>query len=98
MPEPQRRPLCPFYGFRWPNHTSRLFRAEGSECGLDLDRHGPCQMELRQNRIDFDSCEVRSSHQHLLHAGRHHIRFHAPELPSNGLTLDDWKDRVLRGK
>ena len=98
MPERPAQPNCPFYGFRWPARGSHLFRVLGNECGLDFERHGPCQMEQRGDRVDFDQCQLRLNLQHLWDAGKNHIRFHAPDLPSTGLIFECWKDRVLRGK
>jgi hypothetical protein len=89
---------CPFYGFHWPARGSRLFRGKAGECGLELVERGPCRMEMRENRVDFEHCQVREDLASLLDAGKRHIRFHAPEFPEEGLDFEVWKDRVLRGK
>lgn len=95
MPElPARR--CPFYGFHWPARGSHLFRGNSGECGLELNRRGPCRMEERENRVDFERCEARLRLGPLLDAGKRHIRFHAPEFPEGGLGFEAWKDCVLR--
>lgn len=97
MPE-SLAPRCPFYGFHWPARGSRLFRGNAGECGLELAERGLCRMELRENRVDFEQCEFRRSLNHLLEAGRRHIRFYAPDFPEEGLRFEVWTDRILRGK
>ena len=63
-----------------------------------MTERGPCRMEMRENRVDFEQCEMRWELAHLLEAGKRHIRFYGPDLPAEGLGFEDWTDRVLRGK
>ena len=86
----QRR--CPFYGFHWPDRGANLWWSGGAECGLDLDRHGPCRMEREHGEVDYCRCPLRVTSQNLLDAGKHHIRFYAPELPPDGLPLEIWSE------
>jgi hypothetical protein len=67
-----------------------------SECGLDLDRNQPCQMELEQLPVDFESCAMRSQTKNLLEAGKRYIRFHGTELPSGGVPLETWQRVVMK--
>lgn len=71
---------------------------ETAECGLDLDRHGLCRMETEQSPVDFDSCVRRSEQKNLIEAGRRYIRFHGPELPGEGVPLEQWQSVVMRQK
>ncbi len=96
LPGLKSRPRCPFYGFHWPAKGSSLIEAGTPECGLDLYHHGPCKMELEQMTVDFDRCHVRKDRQYLLDAGKRYIRFHADELPSDGVPLEKWHDVVMR--
>ncbi|MBZ5578978.1 MAG: hypothetical protein LAP40_20650 [Acidobacteriia bacterium] len=90
------RPRCPFYSFHWPSRGSNLFYSGGGECGLDLSHHGPCRMALERRPVDFDRCDLGRGLAHMLEAGRHHIRFHSPGLPSDGMPLEAWRDQVMR--
>lgn len=66
-----------------------------AECGLDLDKHGVCLMEMEQKRVDFDSCARRSEWKNLIEAGKQYIRFHGPELPGAGVVLEQWQRLVM---
>jgi hypothetical protein len=85
---------CPFYGFHWPERGTSLQWSGGSECGLDLDHHGPCQMEQQHDEVDFQRCPRRLTSKNLLDAGKLHIRFYSPELPPDGLPLETWSALV----
>jgi hypothetical protein len=95
-PRPKSRPRCPFYGFHWPVRGSNLRETGTAECGLDLVEHGPCLMERRQEAVNFEACPVQSERRNLIEAGRRHIRFHGPDLPADGVSLDRWQDLVMR--
>lgn len=96
MPEIAGKPRCPFYGFHWPAGSSHLVRGQHDECGLDLTQHGCCQMKRQRQDVDFDLCKVRFQFQNLLEAGKHYIRFFAPELPDDGVPLTRQADQVMR--
>lgn len=85
---------CPFYGFRWPDRQSRLVHIGGAECGLDIDRNGPCKMESTGREVDFRSCEIASAARVYLDCGADRIRFYPPGAPE-GIALDAWTDRVM---
>lgn len=89
-------PRCPFYGFHWPAKGSDLFHSGAGECGLDLRQHHACRMEAQSRSADFHRCEVAGELGHLLEAGRHLIRFHAPHLPADGMPFDAWRDQAMR--
>ena len=93
---PTTRRRCPFYGFHWPAQGSNLIERESSECGLDLDRHGPCQMEMEQMPVDFDRCSLRLEWKNLIEAGKRYIRFHGAGLPRDGVSLEKWQDLIMR--
>ena len=94
-PRSQPRPRCPFYGFHWPERGSHLMQTGTAECGLDLFEHGPCKMEGRQESVDFERCVLRSERRNLIEAGKRCIRFHGPDLPSDGVLLERWHDVVM---
>lgn len=79
---------CPFYGFHWPQNSSKLRHTGGNECGLDLDKHGPCRMELDGLAPDYFACPVVQRERHALQAGKHVITFVMPDGKSE--RLDQW--------
>jgi hypothetical protein len=92
----QRRPRCPFYGFHWPEQGSNLIDTGGSECGLDLDGHGSCQMIAESGRIDFFECPLPLQTRNLLDAGRRYIRFYPAELARTEVGFEIWRDLITR--
>ena len=94
----QPRPRCPFYGFHWPARSTNLMEMGTAECGLDLDGHGLCRMEMEQRPVDFESCGRRSECQNLIEAGKRHIRFHGKDLPGAGVSLEQWQRLVMQQK
>jgi hypothetical protein len=85
---------CPFYGFRWPERQSTLFHVGGNECGLDVEKNGPCQMECQGMLVNFHRCEVAHAARAYLQAGADRIRFYPPG--EEGIGLEAWTDRVMR--
>jgi hypothetical protein len=49
-------------------------------------------MEREHGEVDFCRCPLRLTSQNLLDAGKHHIRFYAPDLPPDGLPLEIWSE------
>ena len=82
---------CPFYGFRWPEHSAILQFTGRGECGLDIDCNAPCTMEVAQNPVDYFSCEVVRDRRHFLEAGNRLISFRLPNGPT--YSLEDWQYR-----
>ena len=66
---------CPFYGFRWPDHSSTLRQAGGNECGLDIQQNGPCRMEFTCRPVNYFTCPVVQGRRVLLEAAGHLIEF-----------------------
>jgi hypothetical protein len=85
---------CPFYGFRWPERKPGLVHVGGSECGLDVEKNGPCQMERQGRQVDFWRCEVAHAARNYLEVGADRIRFNPPG--EEGVGLQAWTDRVMR--
>ena len=77
-------PGCPFYGFRWPEHSSTLRRAGGNECGLDIDTNGRCRMETSGLVVNYFVCPMVERYGTVLDASKHVIRFDRGEgAPQN---------------
>ena len=83
-------PHCPFYACRWPERSPKLEKSEPKECGLDVDRQGPCRMEQQGRSIDLYSCPLALAKQPVLRASEHLITFPGDPAPT---TLLEWKDR-----
>src|SRR5215467_6551966 len=67
---------CPFYGFHWPNDANQLLYAtDDSQCGLDVNEHGPCAMEAEGHTADFDQCPLVRSRSPFLEAFRAKLHF-----------------------
>jgi hypothetical protein len=88
---------CPFYGFRWPDHTSDLIQVGGHECGLDLQCNGRCKMEREGRTVNFDYCEVPLHYKPLIEAFRDRIRFRLKGVPEP-LTFAAWRRASMSRK
>ncbi|MCL5742837.1 MAG: hypothetical protein M1541_02750 [Acidobacteria bacterium] len=101
MPSPaekglRRRAACPFYGFHWPEQSDHLVETGGSECGLDLDHHGPCRMEADGLQVDFGRCPLAERYSTLLNAARKYISFKPSEFSPQEFDLERWSDYVKK--
>lgn len=85
---------CPFYGFRWPDRQSKLIHVGGGECGLDIERNGPCKLEAAGREVNFWQCEVAAAAQVYLNAGADRIRFFPPGT-EEAIGLEEWTERVM---
>jgi hypothetical protein len=85
---------CPFYGFHWPDKTSDLFQVESNECGLDVQCHGPCQMEESGRTVSFDYCEVPLHWKPLLESFSNEILFHIRDAPKP-VSLAAWRRQTV---
>ena len=85
---------CPFYGFRWPDRQSKLVYIGGNECGLDLDRNGPCKMEATGQEVNFCLCDVAQAARTYLEVGADRIHFR-PGGDGEEVGLEAWTDQVM---
>ncbi len=90
------RPRCPFYGFHWPEGTSKLTDSGANECALDFEHNEPCWMEREGKVPDFDRCAVADRVRMLLEPGKHLIHFFPAELAPEGVNYDRWRDLVMK--
>ena len=89
-------PACPFYGFRWPEHSSNLRQMDANECGLDFDHNSTCRMETEGRVVNYYLCPVVASAHVALRAGKDVITFHAADQPT--LTLAEWEDQYHQSR
>lgn len=85
---------CPFYGCRWPERSPLLHVVGGNECGLDLECHGACVMEVQGRHVDYFACPVALDHHSLLEAAKHVIQFDSGGGPPQFLA--DWECQARR--
>lgn len=83
---------CPFYGYRWPEKSPVLQEVGGNECGLDLDVHNPCAMELEERSVDYSACGIALERRAFLQAAKHFICF-SPACNEPAISLADWERR-----
>jgi hypothetical protein len=84
---PQR---CPFYGFHWPEDSCELIASKDSECGLDVNSHAPCGMEVQGMPPDFGACPLVRRTKPFLDNFIDHIRFRGPAEGSQPLSFEEW--------
>ena len=85
---------CPFYGFAWPEKTSRLRHVAGNRCGLALDRFEPCAMEAAGREVDMEECPTAARLAYFVRSAGPVIAFITPEHPE-GLSYAAWRDTML---
>jgi hypothetical protein len=95
MGERPPRPRCPFYGFHWPEKSHTLTDSGGAECGLDFERCGPCSMEERGQTPDYEACPVAERLRPILEACKKNVTFCPAETAPAGLSMEEWKKRVM---
>jgi hypothetical protein len=83
---------CAFYGFRWPERSAILRFTGGNECGMDLDKNGPCTMELANRPIEYCACPIVRDRRILLEHAKQRVCFAMPDSPP--LSLADWERGV----
>lgn len=87
-------PKCPFYGFRWPERRPDLIAVGGNECGIDVDRNGPCRMEAKGCAANYSYCEAAADARVYLTLGSDRIRFFPSGL-AEGVPLEAWTNQVM---
>jgi hypothetical protein len=95
MPEPPRRPRCPFYGFHWPENSHSVYDSGHPECGLDFEQNRNCMMEANGLAPDYDACTEPDRLRSILESCRKDITFYPSELLGRGLSFEDWKRQVM---
>jgi hypothetical protein len=95
MNDAPRRPRCPFYGFHWPENSHALSDSGGAECALDFEKNGPCSMEAQGREPDYDCCPVVERLRNVLEACQKNITFYPAEALGEGVSMDEWKKRVM---
>jgi len=86
---------CPFYGVRWPEHTTNLIDVGGEECGLDFDGHGPCSMGQQGELPDIRFCPIAERAKNFLALIADRVRVISLQR-SDALSYEAWKDQVMR--
>lgn len=82
---------CPFYGFRWPDHSTTLRYVGGNECGLDIDRHSPCGMEAEGRNVNYFACPVVRAKWSFLQVGKRLINLDSGYSRSESLA--EWEQK-----
>lgn len=88
---------CPFYGFRWPDRTTRLVHVGGDECALDLDENGPCKMQMAGRTVSMHYCEIAEKARPFIDVMIDRVRVY-PDGASPGIPFSEWRDRVMTGR
>jgi hypothetical protein len=89
------RPLCPFYGFSWPENGSHLFDKGDNRCALDLDVESVCAIERAGISINYRACQIYLRFEHVANIGGGHIVMHPNEFPQ-GILLRQWINHLSR--
>jgi len=96
------RSRCPFYGFRCPDKTTGLTEVGGKECGLELDAHGSCLMEMTGKIVDYVSCPVALHYRNVAEIAAPTICFFPTSSPGNvpegGVPFERWRRHVIGSK
>jgi hypothetical protein len=85
---PHDGPL-PVLGYHWPDLTPVLRHVGGNECGLDLEHHGPCAMELERRDVNYFACPLVVGMRHRLNPVEPLIRFER-----GGGSLAEWQRKA----
>ena len=85
---------CPFYGFEWPEGTSRLQHVAGDRCGLALDRVESCAMEEAGREINIEMCQTAQGLSHFVRLAIPVVAFVMPDHPE-GLSYAAWCRRMM---
>jgi hypothetical protein len=80
---------CPFYGFAWPEGSSRLQHVAGNRCGLALDRVEPCAMEEADQEVDMEACPTAKGLSYFVRSAGPVIAFVVPDHPE-GVPYAAW--------
>lgn len=83
---------CPFYGCRWPDRSPELSKVGGNECGLDVERHAACKMEVEQRDVNLFACPVADAQFALLSVFESVVRV---PVAGEKITFLEWKRRFL---
>ena len=86
---------CPFYGFAWPERSSRLQHVAGNRCGLVLDRVEPCAMEQADREVDMEACATAKGLLYFIRAAGPVIAFVVPDHPE-GVPYAAWWRSTMR--
>jgi hypothetical protein len=89
------RPLCPFYGFSWPENTCHLLDEGDNGCGLDFGGRNICAMERAGISINYRACQIYLRFEHVANIGGGHIVMHPNEFPQ-GILLRQWINHLSR--
>jgi hypothetical protein len=84
------RPLCPFYGFSWPESTSHLYDRGDDCCGLAFENRQTCFMEGEGLPIDHRGCPIYAQREVLVTVGTRYIVVHPKEFPA-GISFRKWR-------
>lgn len=91
---PEAGARCPFYGFVWPEASSRLFQVAGNRCGLALDRVEPCAMEQAGHEVDMETCPRANALGHFIRSADPVMSFVIQDHPE-GLSYAEWWRRTM---
>lgn len=100
----KERPPCPFYGFHaW---QSMFMDQTGNQCALLIDSYSPCQMEVRNQKTDWNKCPFNTpeTRQKLEEISQEVIVFPNEFWPPgqksfrDGIPLRDWIEYVMKEK
>lgn len=84
-----KRPYCPFYGFS--NMGGSLIDSKGNQCALITNSYSPCQMEMREEEPNWQSCPLNNTEiRQRLTTISDKAKVFPEELSPNGVQLKDW--------
>lgn len=86
---------CPFYGFSWPEGSSRLIKVAGNRCGLALDRVESCAREEAGHAVDMEACARAKGLSYFIRSAGPVIAFVLPNCPE-GLPYNAWWRITMR--
>ena len=85
---------CLFYGFSWPEHTSRLIDEGDNRCALIFEGSSACAMERENRPISHRACRIYRKCEAAIDVGRPYIVIYANEFPA-GISLEAWETYLI---